>query len=63
MADYTQFSILISIGFEGLKKLNLPHASLSKQWSISNFSWKSQYLVNQAGNGKEENRQLRDIVI
>ena len=24
MADYTQFSILIPIGFEGLKKLNLP---------------------------------------
>lgn len=39
MADYTQFSILISIGFEDLKKLNLPHASSSKKKrSISNFS-------------------------
>lgn len=38
MADYTQFSILISIGFEDLK-LDLPHASSSKKKrSISNFS-------------------------
>ena len=62
MADYPQFSFLIAVGFEYLKKFDFALVSSSQERSISNLSWKSQGIVNQAGNGSEEH-QFRKILI